>query len=311
MWFTILAQGLDFPGDAISEASGLCLSECLYSSSSSGTDLCNRDAAVERNQQKLATAGLYLSSSWTALTVPGMISWVHLMKIFHGRSMLREKIKTLDGLAEYHGGFRVLHLVPGFEATDPRDYVYGMLALTRLNIQPDYSKSVSEVLSDYVTASIEIGRRLSLSYLLFLRYAGIGLFKDTLGIPSWAPNYPEIASSGSPLLYVNAAVANKGVFDKDVRDAVVSKRSLLVNGIRLQHVVSSRGLFAESDGIRGFYKFFVSRRPQYVTGIPSAQAVFRTLFRQANYKLDRETLAFSLDICTEFLNAIQRHTRQE
>ncbi|KAI1383584.1 HET-domain-containing protein [Hypoxylon trugodes] len=69
-------------------------------------------------------------------------------------------------------------------ATDPRDYVYGMLGLHANNIVPDYAKPVKEVYLDCVlsdgTANTEN---------ICLQYSGRGNFsKGDHDLPSWLPD---------------------------------------------------------------------------------------------------------------------------
>ncbi|RSL47704.1 hypothetical protein CEP53_009839 [Fusarium sp. AF-6] len=79
-------------------------------------------------------------------------------------------------------------------ATDPKDYIYGLLAISRIPITPDYSKDVAEVYADFVERWMETAKQNGVenfNLLGFLAVAGAGAFKPTYNFPSWAPNFPE------------------------------------------------------------------------------------------------------------------------
>ncbi|KAL8383430.1 hypothetical protein RB595_006944 [Gaeumannomyces hyphopodioides] len=70
-------------------------------------------------------------------------------------------------------------------STDKRDYVYGMLGLSRLPIQVDYNKSVGEVFTDMVEACFQASGFARLDEILM--YAGVGLVTYDPDIPSFGP----------------------------------------------------------------------------------------------------------------------------
>lgn len=84
-------------------------------------------------------------------------------------------------------------------AADQRDYVYGLLRLSGLDVLLDYSatKLVGEVYCDFVSAilklySVNLKGWTSFPDLLFLMFAGVGKYTQTdPGFPSWAPNFPQ------------------------------------------------------------------------------------------------------------------------
>ena len=87
-------------------------------------------------------------------------------------------------------------------AGNPRDYVYGFLGLTRLDIVPDYEKEVPDVYCDLVTSMINnVSGFPKLNEVL--RFAGVGVYDSKNDFPSWAPNFPAIG--GNPYGRVNIA----------------------------------------------------------------------------------------------------------
>jgi hypothetical protein len=76
------------------------------------------------------------------------------------------------------------------KASDPRDLVYGLLVITGIGVEPDYSKILAEVNCDVCAAwmgsnSNGFGRLGSLNYGGLSR----GLCHDCLNIPSWCPQF--------------------------------------------------------------------------------------------------------------------------
>ncbi len=76
-----------------------------------------------------------------------------------------------------------------FEATDPRDKIYGILGLLSdeiLPVQPDYNRTVSQVYMDAVFSDSEPKNQLK-----FLCMRGLESFRSswTLELPSWVPDF--------------------------------------------------------------------------------------------------------------------------
>ena len=92
--------------------------------------------------------------------------------------------------------------VPRFlSASDPRDYFYGLLGVSRLELVSDYSPETSigllcrDFMVEYLKASLRQESPISMGGTLsLLAFAGIGhgwfSYPNT---PSWAPNFPGIA----------------------------------------------------------------------------------------------------------------------
>ncbi|KAF5685648.1 cytochrome P450 monooxygenase monooxygenase [Fusarium denticulatum] len=84
-------------------------------------------------------------------------------------------------------------------ATNPKDYYYGFLGITKLNIVPDYrsSKSIGSVSREFMSEYLKVYRDQSLSNDLLggplglLMFAGVGYgWKMDIEMPSWCPNFP-------------------------------------------------------------------------------------------------------------------------
>lgn len=95
------------------------------------------------------------------------------------------------------------------ESTDPKDSIYALLGVSGLTIEPDYTaeKSPAEVYLDFLRLWQDCCSMLHPHYpndaksgildLWFLIFAGVDSennVKPVPGLPSWAPNFPAIAS---------------------------------------------------------------------------------------------------------------------
>ncbi|KAF5645853.1 cytochrome P450 monooxygenase [Fusarium tjaetaba] len=89
-------------------------------------------------------------------------------------------------------------------ATNPKDYYYGFLGITKLKIVPDYSprKSLGLVSRDFLSEYLKVYRDQSSSDdslggpLGLLRFAGVGYgWEADTDMPSWGPNFPGEAQS--------------------------------------------------------------------------------------------------------------------
>lgn len=87
-----------------------------------------------------------------------------------------------------------------YAATNPKDLVYGLLAVFGVTLEIDYSpaKTVADVYCDFVKKWLSTCRPESLELgggdLWFLAHAGIGhSWEDIQGLPSWAPNFVAIS----------------------------------------------------------------------------------------------------------------------
>ncbi|KAF5543670.1 het-domain-containing protein [Fusarium phyllophilum] len=89
-------------------------------------------------------------------------------------------------------------------ATNPKDYYYGFLGITKLNIVPDYSpsKSLGLVSREFLSEYLKVYRDQSSSDdplggpLGLLMFAGVGYGWNTdIDMPSWGPNFPGEAQS--------------------------------------------------------------------------------------------------------------------
>jgi hypothetical protein len=80
----------------------------------------------------------------------------------------------------------ILHFARSLQATDPKDHIYGLLALMDIPIQQDYSLSVRDVYCDFASTCILQSERLDV-----LMFAGLSMtYKEQSNtqISTWVPN---------------------------------------------------------------------------------------------------------------------------
>jgi hypothetical protein len=147
--------------------------------------------------------------------------------------------------------------------------------------------------------------------LNFLEKAGIGLFRCTMGFPTWAPNFFERSKNG---MLANPSVttgfANRDVFEgcEDAYPYIRSEtKSLFVRGVRLEHIITVSNAPGEETWYNGetlnFIQGFITRHPLYVSRIPPLQAFYRLVNRDSTSNIDRSVithafLAFLAALCS-------------
>jgi len=94
-------------------------------------------------------------------------------------------------------GYAILDVLAesrAFEATDPRDRIFGLLGITKHSIFPDYSRPTRDIYAGFARNQIDESR------LDVLLMAGSGAFRKneiTFDLPSWAPDFQALAELGS------------------------------------------------------------------------------------------------------------------
>ncbi|KAK5652305.1 hypothetical protein OQA88_10653 [Cercophora sp. LCS_1] len=196
-----------------------------------------------------------------------------------------------------------------FKATDPRDYVYGLLGVSGVDIVPDYSgaKSLGDVYCEYLERWLRDHRQrptgsvTSSNYpLLFLAYTGTGCYQVARGIPTWVPNFALPRGIGTAtVVSCLGKAADRGVFGAG-NDAypTIQGSSLLVQGLRIESVLRTSEasiLKNPSDGrLLKYMASFVTRHPTYVSGIPSFQAFLRLIHQDPLSGVDKDAILKAL-----------------
>ena len=160
-------------------------------------------------------------------------------------------------------------------ATDPRDYIYGMLGLMGIDMEVDYNKSVAQVYREFCELRLELSSDQPWFQHFLTHWSGIGFSTPPNDgtssaevdiLPTWAPSYklatlafmPKSANTNARAafrgmrktvafqsLYLpwlgEGITAHKGVFDNvpqwaDITPVIDADMSLQIPGVRLQQV---------------------------------------------------------------------------
>lgn len=174
-------------------------------------------------------------------------------------------------------------------ATNPLDYYYSLLGVSRLNLKPDYSATnqVRTVCVDFVRAYIASTR--GSPYTLLFLHDALGREAKAHQLPSWAPRYhlPH-TMQGRDRGVDWKADADKAVFEMPSGVSDFEPRleglALVAEGVRIGAVQLVSQQSSEdflSPGATDTYLLGFERRHKgrYVTGIPAATAYYATLMR--------------------------------
>lgn len=192
--------------------------------------------------------------------------------------------------------WRVFYKAGSLAATDPKDHVYGLLGITGINIQVDYSQlnSVANVFHDVVAAWLQDHARpdkdlaaetavSKMKELWFLSLAGLRRDCDDVrcqDLASWAPNFPHFHHNRSDYVFFTEADADHGVFSEEqcLTATYIQGPSLFVTGLVVDSVhetypqiISSSHLFDLLSGL------FRENEPQFSEAGPRRR-LLRDLF---------------------------------
>ncbi|KAF5654950.1 cytochrome P450 monooxygenase cytochrome P450 monooxygenase [Fusarium sp. NRRL 25303] len=129
-------------------------------------------------------------------------TWKLLHHIFESRR--NQGLPVGDWLSQSHFKTNIWCHSSDARATNPKDYYYGFLGITKLNIVPDYStkKSIGSISREFMSEYLKVYRDPSLSIdplggpLGLLMFAGVGYgWEADPDMPSWGPNFPGEAQS--------------------------------------------------------------------------------------------------------------------
>ncbi|SCO56542.1 related to pisatin demethylase / cytochrome P450 monooxygenase [Fusarium fujikuroi] len=147
--------------------------------------------SVWLQKEKLFKLGLAYQQNWKLLH--------HIVE-----SRRNQGLPVGDWLSQSHFKTNVWCHSSDARATNPKDYYYGFLGITKLKIIPDYSssKSIGSISREFMSEYLKVYRDPSSSNdplggpLGLLMFAGVGYGWETdPDMPSWGPNFPGEAKS--------------------------------------------------------------------------------------------------------------------
>ncbi|KAM0215364.1 hypothetical protein ACHAQD_002636 [Fusarium lateritium] len=225
----------------------------------------------------------------------GFLSLGNILRFGNACLLYSRKAKENDAEEQRQIDIKLAQYGSLLQATDRRDHVYGLLGLSSLPIKPDYTKNVREVYVDYCHAILDAQDGKTKKDLVFLQDGGVGVFDNSLDLPSWAPQLP-LRASGVPTLVFDEKLSLMDIVP-GLLPPRISGGVLSLCGIRLQTLKSIGGppeLLNLQKGGNTFdwVQDYIRRIPFYATKIPSIWALFLVVMRM--HRLVTDTLTMLL-----------------
>ncbi|KAL2676487.1 hypothetical protein Neosp_010245 [[Neocosmospora] mangrovei] len=208
------------------------------------------------------------------------------------------------------------------KATDPRDYIYGLLAITEIPIVPDYNKTVSDVYIEYTAAWVDTCRDVRIEKyitpLKFLSGAGIGIYGSEADFPSWAPNFPGDGKIHTSRLRMGTGRTDKEVFGDDSSKlpfVVAKTKSLFAWGIEIDTVrsVAQGSVYSSRNDLDLLASAItaLSQGERYKTDSSALNAFFRLLHRDQSRTVSRSTVIRDLSLFYHMAKPLDRLEPQQ
>ncbi|KAH7329447.1 heterokaryon incompatibility protein-domain-containing protein [Stachybotrys elegans] len=257
------------------------------------------DIYVAAANHSLAKPGFVSMTVWKTLTTPHVD-----LNLILDVAMCRKARQAAgeSGVLDPKVGWWITMFARDLVATDPKDYIYGLLGISGIRLVPDYTSdtSLAKVYLDYCKGWLDVTRDAKLyngqGSLYFLSHAGTGLGLNA-DLPSWAPNFPRKLSER-----IESGSADQGLFTAE--DAMLypyimdETYSLFVPGVKVSSVVSVSEHPQLSTIMNGrlldFMGDWAARQTSYVSGIPPLQAIFRVLTQNPSQDVNKHLVIQAL-----------------
>ncbi|ERF70936.1 hypothetical protein EPUS_06721 [Endocarpon pusillum Z07020] len=145
------------------------------------------------------------------------------------------RITKIDRLKDYHtthpfqsGLLNALVEGRGAQATDPRDKVFAIMGMTAIKINPDYSKSVSEIYLEAARKMVDNSYNNVFSVLCCVDHQQPSTF-----CPSWVPNWSSIGQTTSLGIYGD----RQGIYEASRGTRSGSKTKLINDRLCLDGII--------------------------------------------------------------------------
>ncbi|CAG9981033.1 unnamed protein product [Clonostachys byssicola] len=219
---------------------------------------------------------------------------------------------------------------PDARATNPKDYYYGFLGITNLDLAPDYdpNKSVGlvcqEFMIEYISSTLDQSNRPLGGPLGLLMFAGVGYGWDVdPDMPSWGPNFPGQAQAKPSSRGDSEAIPSQNPHDFDCifksrSDVIITGSRMDVSVIILDRIeaigprVSDYGRpeLLHKAGLPITWSFdFALRHKSYVAGGHPLTALRFLLEPSSISHSDRDR--FPIEDCLEFAKFLARFSLQD
>jgi hypothetical protein len=240
--------------------------------------------------------------------------WVQIRHIHEGKLMVKKKLQResleRDDIWAFASYGRM------YRATDPKDHIYGLMSIVDTGLTPDYSDttSVGQVYREYIDAWLKDYRTTwTIRPLTFFIHAGIGLCDNPLGLPTWAPNYPELSQKNCSK-YIFEDTADFGVFAVSNYVSFIEIDLLVVEAVELDTICRTERVPARDNWCDGsllaYIIDFVNRHTAYKSGIPPLQAVLRAIKFDTSTDVKDNLVQYAYNMLTFLLPCDPEHRKR-
>jgi hypothetical protein len=249
----------------------------------------------------------FTDSAWGHLQLP------HKLLIIGSEVRMGKELYQLCAVddSEYRTSlFRLINLLAiSHEATNPKDYIYGYLGVTKFDITPDYSeeKTVASVYCDFIEEWFRQSpfddpkQRKDLCPLWFLGSSGVGNSSSHKipDLPSWAPNYADMSDRdwhlNSQILIESKVQGLASTHFSDCKEKPrLSGSSLLCSAILLGELSKISLMFPDIGWAQALYSWIYEYTKRWPTYQPSRShtlsAILQLLHRNPLSSLHMEQL---------------------
>jgi hypothetical protein len=252
------------------------------------------------------------------LAVSGKIPVLSQMDtIWIGRAMMawRSAAQTHPAVRA-RNGWEIAFDGRNFNATDVRDHIYGLLALSGIGIVPDYNTEVASVYVLFVSTWLQYAKSATnlgpgpacRQILSFLHFAGVSFNKNDIALPTWVPNFPEwkqrLRRGVDTSTHDWASFsADLGCFCDDTDFPSIENGDLVVTCFQVEivkHIQVASDV--EDESLLAYIEEFVHRHHIYVGRIPALQAFFRLIKRVKIEEISEDTLLYAVHLLDRILS---------
>ena len=248
------------------------------------------------------------SSVWNFLGT-NFFDWPTILKISAARLRASRCLSETPEIVDPQEGWITSIMGRHLQATDPKDHLYGLLSLTKLDLEVEYSKekSVGDLYCEYVEKMLKSfakeGGAIEPHPLFFLHYGGIGIFENALSLASWVPNFPEESEKGITGRTPDGN-ADQGVFPEGCRTAAVEQPNLVVAAVKIDSITLAERVPAvdtwEDGSMIRYIEKIAAKTSGYNVGVPVLQQIVDMVRLDMATEIDESIIAYAFHLL-EFL----------
>ena len=190
--------------------------------------------------------------------------------------IVRRQLHTTYSRKTLDDDFITFIFATDLRATDPRDFIYGILGVLDLPIHPDYEKSVKLVFTEITRVGFKLGYFNEILLLSGMSEAE-GSQRQEWCLPSWVPEWSNLHAEYH--ISHPSHGAEKTSKDSSRTPWIADDHSLRAPGVVSDVVISTGAALSKENFHAQVCRFLheMGSTTQYTTGIPNLQAIFRVI----------------------------------